>query len=64
MVGHLTYLKHKFGERDFNAILMVLYKIKDYKFSKHQPQRKSENITESKEASINSKWWPTTYTYT
>lgn len=55
MIGHLTYLKHKVGERDFNALLMVLYKIKDYKFSKHQPQRKSENITESKEASINSK---------
>ena len=44
MIGHLTYLKHKVGERDFNALLMVLYKIKDYKFSKHQPQRKSENI--------------------
>ena len=54
MIGHLTYLKHKVGARDFNALLMVLYKIKDYKFSKHQPQRKSDNITESKEASINS----------
>lgn len=54
MIGHLTYLKHKVGARDFNALLMVLYKVKDYKFSKHQPQRKSENITESKEASINS----------